>query len=217
MADMVTPEGLREMKKRHPGVPVVTYVNSSAAVKAESDICCTSANAVRVVNSVEAPEVILVPDRNLGRYIAEHTDKVCHFWEGYCPTHERLTATDVQRSKEEHPDAVFMAHPECAPEVLALADHICSTSGMYDYVRTSPAKKFIVGTEAGILYRLRRENPQKEFVLPTSRLICPNMKLTSLEDVLHCLHSMAPEITVPAEIREKARISLDRMLAVPRD
>ena len=217
MADMVTPEGLRAMKAQHPGATVVTYVNSSAAVKAESDICCTSANAVRVVNSLDAEEVILVPDRNLGRYIARHTSKTCHFWEGYCPTHERLQVADVQRALTEHPDAVFMAHPECAPEILALAHHICSTSGMYDYVKQSPAQKFIVGTEAGILYRLRRENPDKTFVLPTSRLICPNMKLTSLEDVLACLQTMSPQITVPADVAARARGSLERMLAVPRD
>ena len=217
MADMVTPEGLRQLKARHPGVPVVTYVNSSAAVKAESDICCTSANAIKVVNSLDAAEVILVPDRNLGRYIAGHTDKVCHFWEGYCPTHERLQVADVERAKKDYPEAVFMAHPECHPDILAMADHICSTSGMYDYVRTSADRQFIVGTEAGILYRLRRENPDREFILPTSRLICPNMKLTSLEDVLHSLQTLSPEITVPADVRQKARTALDRMLAVPRD
>ena len=191
--------------------------SSSAAVKAESDICCTSANAIKVVNSLEAAEVILVPDRNLGRYIAGHTDKVCHFWEGYCPTHERLQVADVERAKKDYPEAVFMAHPECHPDILAMADHICSTSGMYDYVRTSTARQFIVGTEAGILYRLRRENPEREFILPTSRLICPNMKLTSLEDVLHSLQTLSPEITVPADVRQKARTALDRMLAVPRD
>ncbi|BCA81190.1 quinolinate synthase NadA [Desulfuromonas sp. AOP6] len=217
MADMVTPEGLRQLKAKHPGVPVVTYVNSSAAVKAESDICCTSANAIKVVNSLDAAEVILVPDRNLGHYIAGHTDKVCHFWEGYCPTHERLEVADVERAKKDYPEAVFMAHPECHPSILALADHICSTSGMYDYVRTSAARQFIVGTEAGILFRLRRENPDREFILPTSRLICPNMKLTSLEDVLHSLQTLSPEITVPSEVRKKARTALDRMLAVPRD
>jgi quinolinate synthase len=217
MADMVTPEGLRRMKAEHPGATVVTYVNSSADVKAESDICCTSSNAVNVVRSVETEEVILVPDRNLGKYIASHTDKTCHLWEGYCPTHDRLLVSDVQRSKDEHPDALFMAHPECPPEILEMADHICSTSGMYDYARKSPAKKFIVGTEAGILYRLRRENPDKEFFLPTSKLICPNMKLTSLEDILKSLQTMSPEITVPADIREKAKVTLDRMLAVPRD
>ncbi|WP_027715346.1 quinolinate synthase NadA [Desulfuromonas sp. TF] len=217
MADMVTPEGLRRMKAEHPGATVVTYVNSSADVKAESDICCTSSNAVNVVRSVKTEEVILVPDRNLGKYIAAHTDKTCHLWEGYCPTHDRLLVSDVRRAQKEHPDALFMAHPECPPEILEMADHICSTSGMYDYARKSPAKKFIVGTEAGILYRLRRENPDKEFFLPTSRLICPNMKLTSLEDILKSLQTMSPEITVPADIREKAKVTLDRMLAVPRD
>jgi len=217
MADMVDAEGVRRMRAEHPGAPVVTYVNSTAAVKAESDICCTSANAVKVVNSLDADEVILVPDRNLGRYIASHTDKTCHFWDGYCPTHERLTVADVERARGEHPDALFMAHPECPPEILALADHICSTSGMYDYARQSPAQKFIVGTEAGILYRLRKENPDKEFILPTSRLICPNMKLTSLEDLLKALQTMGPEVTVPAEVRTAAKLTLDRMLAVPRD
>lgn len=217
MADMVTPEGLREMKAQHPGATVVTYVNSSAAVKAESDICCTSSNAVNVVRSLEATELLLVPDRNLGRYIASHTDKVCHCWEGYCPTHDRLTLEEVKKAKEENPGALFMAHPECTPEILELADHICSTSGMYEYARKNPATKFIVGTEAGILYRLRKENPEKEFILPSPRLICPNMKLTSLEDLLKCLQTMSPVITVEKEIREKAKLTLDRMLAVPRD
>jgi len=217
MADMVTPEGLRDMKAEHPGATVVTYVNSSAAVKAESDICCTSANAVRVVNSLDNDEVILVPDRNLGRYIASHTDKTCYFWEGYCPSHERLDPEDVKAAMADHPDAVFVAHPECRPEVLELAHHICSTSGMYEFAHTSPAHKFIIGTEAGILYRLRLENPEKEFILPTSRLICPNMKLTSLEDVLRSLQTMSPQVTVPPDIADRARTTLDRMLAVPRD
>jgi len=217
MADMVTAEGLRQLKTRHPGTPVVTYVNSSAAVKAESDICCTSANAVRVVNSLSEPEVLLVPDRNLGKYIAKHTDKVCQFWEGYCPTHDRLTLEDVQRARADHPHALFMAHPECPPEILEHADHICSTSGMYEYARQSPEKSFIVGTEAGILYRLRKENPDKEFILPTSRLICPNMKLTALDDLLESLRTMEPRITVAEEVRVPARRALDRMLAVPRD
>jgi quinolinate synthase len=217
MADMVDAEGVRAMKARHPGAPVVTYVNSTAAVKAESDICCTSANAVRVVNSLAEPEVILVPDRNLGKYIAARTDKRCHLWDGYCPTHERLPLAEVERALREHPDALFLAHPECPPEILALAHHVCSTSGMYDYARRSPARRFIVGTEAGILWRLRRENPEKEFILPSSRLICPNMKLTSLEDVLHALQTLGPEVTVAEAVRAPARRALDRMLAVPRD
>ncbi len=217
MADMVTVEGLLEMKSRHPGVPVVTYVNSTAAVKAHTDICCTSANAVKVVNSLPDKEIIFVPDRNLGRFVAKSSSKTFHFWDGFCPTHERLRAEEVVKLKSEHPDALFMCHPECAPEVTALADHACSTSGMYSYVKNSPAKKFIIGTEAGILYRLKIENPGKEFILASPSLICPNMKLISLEDILEALKTMAPVVKVPEEIRIPAKKSLDRMLAVPRD
>jgi quinolinate synthase len=217
MADMVDAEGLRAMKARYPDATVVTYVNSTAAVKAESDICCTSSNAVNVVRSLDAEEVLLVPDRNLARYIAGQVDKICHIWEGYCPTHDRVKVEEIKRAKAEHPDAPFMAHPECAPEILELADHICSTSGMYEFAASSPARKFIVGTEQGILYRLKKENPEKTFILPSRGLICPNMKLTSLEDVLHCLETMSPRITVPEAIRAKARLTLERMLAVPRD
>ncbi len=217
MADMVTVEGLRELKAHHPGVPVVTYVNSSAAVKAESDICCTSANAVRVVNSLPDEEIIFVPDRNLGRYVAQFSSKTFHFWEGFCPTHERMTLESVQRLKTEHPDALFVCHPECAPQLVALADHVCSTSGMYDWCRNSPAEKFIIGTEAGILYRLRLESPDKEFILASPALVCPNMKLTSLEDIVQALKSMAPVVKVPEEVRIPARKALERMLAVPRD
>ncbi len=217
MADMITAEGLREFKKQYPGVPVVTYVNSSAAVKAESDICCTSSNAVNVVASLAEQEVILAPDRNLGRYIAAQVDKTCYFWDGYCPTHERFTVEDAKTAQADYPDALFMAHPECPPEVLALADHVCSTSGMYRFAKENPAQQFIVGTEEGILYRLRKENPGKEFILPTTRLVCPNMKLTSLEDVLKALQTMSPRVTVPEEVRIPAKITLDRMLAVPRD
>jgi quinolinate synthase len=217
MADMVTVEGLVRMKEEHPGVPVVTYVNSSAAVKAVSDICCTSANAVRVVNSLPETEVIFVPDRNLGRYVARFSAKTFHFWEGYCPTHERLKAGDVIRLKAEHPDALFVCHPECNPAVVALADHVCSTSGMYDWCRKSSARRFIIGTEAGILYRLRQENPDKEFILASPALICPNMKLTSLEDILTALQTMEPVVKVAEEVRVAAKRALDRMLAIPRD
>jgi quinolinate synthase len=217
MADMVTVEGLLGMKKSHPGVPVVTYVNSSAAVKAESDICCTSANALKVVNSLPDQEVIFVPDRNLGKYAAQFSTKTFHFWEGFCPTHERLKAEDVVRLKEKYPDALFVCHPECNPSVTALADHACSTSGMYDYCRKSPARRFIIGTEAGILYRLKKENPDKEFILASPALICPNMKLTSLEDILAALQTMEPVVKVPEEIRVRAKRALDRMLAIPRD
>jgi len=217
MADMVTEDALIAMKVEHPGVPVVTYVNSSAAVKALSDICCTSANAVRVMNSLTEKEAIFVPDRNLGRYVARFTDKTMYFWDGFCPTHERLRDDVVLRLKEEHPDALFICHPECNPRVSALADHVCSTSGMYEYCRKSPARRFIIGTEAGILYRLRKENPGKEFILASPTLICPNMKLTSLEDIIAALETMEPVVKVPEEIRVPAKRALDRMLAIPRD
>jgi quinolinate synthase len=217
MADMVTSEELLQMKMEHPGVPVVTYVNSSADVKAISDICCTSANAVQVIKSLPEREVIFVPDRNLGRYVAGFSDKTFHFWEGFCPTHERLNPDVVLRLKTDYPDAFFICHPECNPAVSALADHVCSTSGMYDYCRKSTAGRFIIGTEAGILYRLRKESPDKEFILASPALICPNMKLTSLEDILTSLQTMEPVVKVPEDIRIPAKRALDRMLAIPRD
>ncbi len=218
MADMITATGLKQMKQRFPEAAVVTYVNSTAATKAETDICCTSANAVKVVRSLEAQEIIFAPDRNLGRYVASFLpEKTFHFWDGFCPSHENLRADEVRRIRAEHPDALFMAHPECHPEVLKLADHICSTSGMYAYAQTSPAKKFIIGTEMGILYRLGKENPDKEFILASPALICPNMKLISLEDLYASLANLSPVITVQEPIRSRARLALDRMLAVPRD
>ena len=218
MADMVTAEGLEQLKAKHPGVPVVTYVNSTAEVKAHSDICCTSANATKVVRSLPDSKLIFVPDRNLGRFVAKSVpEKEFIYWDGYCPTHERMTVEAVLAKKAQYPEALFVCHPECAPEVTALADQACSTSAMYDYCRTSPARQFIIGTEAGILYRLRLENPDKEFILASPALFCPNMKLTSLEDVLHSLQTLTPVITVPEDIRVQAKQALDRMLAVPRD
>jgi quinolinate synthase len=217
MADMITADELQEFKRHHPGVPVVTYVNSSAAVKAYSDICCTSANAVKVVNSLAANEIIFTPDRNLGQYVARFSSKKFHFWDGYCPTHERLKPEAVTALKKSHPDALFICHPECNPAVVSLADHVCSTSGMYDYCRTSSATQFIIGTEAGILYRLRHESPDKEFILASPALICPNMKLTSLEDILFALETLQPVVKVAEEIRIPAKRALDRMIAVPRD
>nr|WP_041970417.1 quinolinate synthase NadA [Geobacter sp. OR-1] len=217
MADMVTSEALTALKTQHPGVPVVTYVNSSAVVKAASDICCTSANAVKVVNSLPDKEIIFVPDRNLGRFVAAKSDKTFHYWDGYCPTHERLRPEAVQQLKAAYPDALFVCHPECNPAVVALADHACSTSGMYEWCRKSSAKRFIIGTEAGILYKLRLDNPDKEFILASPALVCPNMKLTSLEDIRDALLTMKPVVSVPEEVRIPAKQALDRMLAIPRD
>src|SRR5574337_885683 len=165
MADMITPEDLIKEKAKRPGVPVVAYVNTSAAVKALSDICCTSANAVRVVDSLPTERVYMIPDRNLSHYVSLSSRKKMEWWQGFCPTHERLKPAEVVKAKEEHPGAVFVCHPECSPEVVRLADHVCSTSGMYKYASASKAETIIVGTEMGILYKLRKENPEKKFIL----------------------------------------------------
>ncbi|MFQ5354320.1 MAG: quinolinate synthase NadA [Thermodesulfobacteriota bacterium] len=217
MADMITAEQLREEKKKRPNVPVVAYVNTSADVKAESHICCTSANAASVVDSVESERVYMIPDRNLSAYVSRHTGKHMEWWDGYCPTHERLTLPDVLKAREENPGSVFVCHPECRPEVIDNADYVCSTSGMYQFARETTAKTVIVGTELGILYRLQKESPEKKFVIPSEGLICPNMKLTNLEDVLESLGEEKNVVTVPEDIRVRAKESLDRMLAVPRD
>ncbi|VAX26002.1 Quinolinate synthetase [hydrothermal vent metagenome] len=218
MADMITAKRLREKKKElGPDIPIVTYVNSSAEVKAESDICCTSANALAVVNSLEADHVFMTPDMNLAKYVQRYTKKKVDYWKGFCPTHHLLKPETVIKMKENYPDALVMAHPECAPDVLDLADHICSTSGMYLYAKEGDAKRFIVCTESGILFRLKKDNPEKEFIHVSEDMICPNMKVTSIEDVYDALNEMKEIITVPEDIRVKAKLTLDRMLAVPRE
>lgn len=217
MADMISPGELSEEKKKRPGVPVVAYVNTSAAVKALSDICCTSANAVRVVDSLASERVYMIPDKNLSHYVSLAAKKKMEWWNGFCPTHERLTPGDVLKAKEQNPGSVFVCHPECNPEVVKLADHVCSTSGMYRFAKATEARTIIVGTEMGILYRLRKENPEKKFILPSKALICPNMKLTALEDVAESLREMKNIVTVPEDIRTKAKLALDKMLKVPRD
>ncbi len=217
MADMITPEDIVKEKESRPGVPVVAYVNTSAEVKAYSDICCTSANAVAVVDSVEAESVYMIPDRNLSHYVSLSTKKKMEWWDGFCVTHDALTAAEVVKARVEFPGALFVCHPECRPEVVEMADHVCSTSGMYKYCKESEARTFIIGTEMGILYRLKKENPEKRFILPSKSLICPNMKLTSLEDVVESLREMKNVVRVPEDIRLKAKKALDLMLAVPRD
>jgi quinolinate synthase len=217
MAATITAEQLRARKAELPGVPVVTYVNSTAAVKAESDICCTSANVVPVVNSLTPSRVLMVPDRNLALYTARRTAKEILYWEGCCNVHDGLTAAEVQKCQAAHPQAVFIAHPECRPEVLDLAPVICSTSGMLQYVRQSPAGEFIIGTEMGILHTLRTENPDKLFYSPSPGLVCPDMKRITLADVIDALKDNRHQITVPEEIRRPALLAVERMLAVPRD
>jgi quinolinate synthase len=217
MADMISADILVAKRRENPEATVVTYVNSSAEVKAESDICCTSANAIRVVNSVKSDTVLMTPDKNLAKYVSGFTSKKLFWWEGYCPTHDRLKAQEVSELKEKHPHALFVAHPECRPEVLELADHVCSTSGMYEYAKRTDNEEFIIGTEIGILYRLKKENPKKRFILASKSLVCPNMKLTTLESVLNAIAEMKNVVKVAERTRLPAKEALDRMLAVPRD
>jgi quinolinate synthase len=217
MADMITPERLRAKRAELPGVPVVTYVNSSAAVKAESDICCTSANVVSVVKSLPENHLLLTPDRNLAQYAQRHSDKKLDFWPGYCPIHDRLSPAEVFQAKKAHPKAVFMAHPECRPEVLDLADAVRSTSGMLAFAAESDAQEFIVGTENGLLHALVTKNPNKKFYPVSEQMICRDMKLTTLESIKTALESMTPVVEVPENIAQKARLAVERMLAVPRD
>lgn len=214
MADMITAEQLREFKAQHPGLPVVAYVNTSAEVKAESTICCTSANAVRVVESLKEDEILFVPDKSLGAYVASKTSKKVITYCGYCPTHHRILAQDVLNAKREHPEALVVAHPEATMEVLKLADAIESTSGMLRYVKESPAKEFIMCTERGLLHRLRKDNPDKVFYNPSPLNICPNMKKITLEKVLWSLEDMHFEITLPDDVIARAKAAIEGMIAV---
>ncbi len=216
MAAMITPEALKLEKQKHPDAAVVCYVNTSAAVKAESDICCTSANAVKVVNSLDEKEIIFIPDRNLALYVANHTDKKIFPWNGYCPTHHLILPGDVLLEKEEHPDAQVLVHPECRPDVVMLADKILSTSGMLKYAAQADAREFIIGTELGLLHRLRKENPQKKFYPATAYAVCPNMKMNTLGSIIRALEKNEHIIKVPEKIRSKAKLPLDRMLEAGR-
>jgi quinolinate synthase len=213
MADMVTAAQLRELKKKHPNAKVVCYVNSTAEVKAESDICCTSANAVQVVKSLrDAEEIIFVPDQYLGSYAGEQAGRELILWPGYCPTHARISPNDIRKRKEEHPGAVVIVHPECKPDVKKVADAILSTGGMITYAKETKAKTIIVGTEIGIIHRLRQENPDKVFVPVSEQAVCPRMKLITIESVLWSMESNKYRITVPEAIRLKAKNAVDRML-----
>jgi quinolinate synthase len=189
-------------------------VNSTAEIKAESDVCCTSANGVQVVSSLSEKEVIFVPDRNLAAYVARHTDKKIIPWNGYCYVHDHLTAEQVRAARAEHPLAEVLVHPECRPEVIDEADFTYSTAGMGRHAKASAAREFIIGTEVGMIHRLKKENPDKEFYPLTSNAICQNMKKTDLAKILRALQTLEPRVTVPEEIAAKARRSIERMLAV---
>jgi quinolinate synthase len=212
MANMITAEALRQKKKEHPQATVVCYINTSAEVKAESEVCCTSANAVELVRKLDAPEIIFVPDQYLGHYISTQTGRKMILWPGFCPTHARIQPADILRQKKEHPQAEVMIHPECRPEVIALADAVLSTGGMCRYAQSTAAREIVVGTEVGIIYRLRKENPGKVFIPISEQAVCPNMKLITLETILWCLQDMAPEVKVPEEVRIRAKAAVDKML-----
>jgi quinolinate synthase len=217
LANMITVERLRAKKMEHPQAVVVCYINSSAEVKAESDICCTSANAVRVVESLDAREILFVPDQYLGHYVSTRTGKEMILWPGFCPTHVRIKPERIKELKREYPQAKVVVHPECTPEVIALADEVLSTSGMCRYAQRDDVREMIVGTEMGIIHRLKKENPGKRFIPISEQTICPNMKLITLEKVLWSLEEMGPEVKVPEGIRLEAKIAVDKMLEIGRE
>ncbi|MCM8780463.1 MAG: quinolinate synthase NadA [Candidatus Omnitrophica bacterium] len=213
MADMLTAQQLKELKRRHPRAVVVGYVNTSAEVKAELDFCCTSTNAVKVVDVLkDREEIIFVPDKYLADYVEKKTGKKLIKWNGFCPTHIRIFPEDIKREKIFHPFAQVMVHPECLPQVVDLADVVCSTSQMCRFAQESQAKEFIVGTEVGLIYRLKRDNPIKEFYPASEAAVCPNMKRTTQEKILWALEELRDEVRVSNDIRRYARKAIDRML-----
>jgi len=214
MANMITAEQLRQKKKELPKATVVTYINSTAGVKAESDFCCTSANGVKVVAQIDNDEILFVPDQYLGDFIAKRTGKDMTLWPGYCPTHIIILPEDIIKRKKEYPQAKVVVHPECRPDVIALADETLSTSGIIRYAGREDVSELIVGTEVEIIHRLKKENPGKKFIPASEKAICPNMKLITLDKILHSLETMTPEVKVPEEIRVKAKAAVDRMLAI---
>lgn len=213
MADMVDAAGLAALKAQHPGAVVVTYVNSTAGVKALSDICVTSANAEKIVRQIPADkEIIFVPDMNLGRNIMNRTGRKMIFWQGFCPTHRRITNAEIERRKKEFPDALVLAHPECNPEITPLVDEFLSTGGICKYVKQSSRKQFIIVTEIGIMHRLQKENPDKTFIPGSAQAVCPWMKLIRLGDVLRSLEKMEYAVDLPAELIERAAMPIRKML-----
>ena len=215
MADMITAEQLRTLKQEHPDALVVCYVNSSAEVKAESDYCCTSANAVEIVHSLpEDKRIIFVPDQHLGQFVAERTDRNLVLWPGYCTTHVLITKDDIKTARAKYPDAIVMAHPECTEPVKDVSDELLSTGQMLKFAAKSGAKRFIIATEIGIIHALKKQNPETDFFPASDRAICPNMKKITLDKVISSLENMQYKITVPETISIKARMALDRMVEI---
>lgn len=212
MANMITARELKAWKKNYPGRPVVCYVNTTAEVKAECDICCTSSNALKVVESLEAQEILFAPDKNLAAYVARYTSKKIIPWDGYCYVHHNILARDVRESKKRYPEAEVWVHPECRPEVIDLADKVLSTGKMIKTARTTPKKAVIIGTEAGIVYRLKKENPDKEFHPVKNLALCYNMKKINLKKVLQSLEEEIFKVEVPLEISRRAKAAIEKMI-----
>ena len=214
MAGMIDRQSLQKKKEEYPEATVVCYVNTTAEVKAESDICCTSSNAVQVVESIDAEQVLFVPDKNLGNYVKERTDKEVIIWDGYCSTHNRVTPDEIKKVREKFPQTPILVHPECKPGVIELADYVGSTAGILDYARNSDSEQLIIGTEKGIIHRMRSENPDKKFYLLSPRLVCPNMKKINLEKVITSLKNREYNIELDEDIRKKAFSALKKMLEI---
>lgn len=216
MADMINLQQLREFKNKFPNVPTVCYINSTAEVKAECDICCTSSNAIKIVESLKSPKVLFLPDKNLGRWVEKQLGNVeVITYNGYCPIHNKLNPTGIKETKSQYPNALVLAHPECVEDFLNLADYVGSTTGIMNYVKNSNEKEFIVATEKGVLDRLKRDYPNKKFYdINNTPSICQSMKLNTVKDIYNALQNEAPEITVDKEIAQKALKCIERMLEV---
>jgi quinolinate synthase len=214
MAGMIAGGEVRMLRERFPDAAVVAYVNTTAEVKAESDICCTSANALKIVESLKEDQVIMLPDRNLARYVARFTEKEILLWEGYCYVHDRMTSADVSRARLDHPDAELLVHPECRPDVIDLADYVHSTSGMIRHIYASDKVDFIIGTEPGIIHQIEKQCPGKRVYPLSEKAVCMNMKKTSLEKVIQSLETLTPQMVVPEESDARAWVAIERMLQI---
>ncbi len=212
LANKITLDDLRKMKEKHPDAKVVSYVNSTAWIKAESDVCCTSSNAIDVVRNIDSDEVIFIPDRNLAFYVQRFVDKEIIPWNGYCYVHENIKEMDIVKAKEMYPDALVVVHPECSPSVIDISDEVLSTGGMVQFAREKDSRRFLIGTEKGIIYRLKKENPDKEFYPIRKESLCWDMKMTSLKDVYISLLDERYEINLEEDIIRRARMALEKML-----
>lgn len=215
MADMINHEQIVDFKKMHEGIPVVCYINSTAEVKAECDICCTSSNALEIVRSLNSKKVLFVPDANLGKWVESQLDNVeVIAYDGNCPVHNNIAIDEIEKARKDYPHAKILIHPECQPKVSHLGDYVGSTSGIINYVKNSKHKQFVIVTEKGVVDRLRRDYPEKEFILINDSMLCESMKLTTLEEILYSLENETNEITIDEKIRQASAGCIERMLKV---